>query len=215
METRFERKWKINKIYFNQLFNALRNSKFCFFNKYEPRWINSIYYDDVFFSSVKENLDGVKEKKKVRIRWYGDQYKTRTINLELKKKIGFICQKQKKKFLLKNPILNKKNLDYLKKEIIEKYPFFIKFNQVASTRYFRYYLISHNKKVRATIDTEIEYRKFDLNNDYLGKIKDKNIVLEFKYDTIHDEYCRRNFENNFLRFTKNSKYTNSFFWNNL
>ena len=86
METRFERKWKIKEKYYNQIFFSLQNSKFKFSKLYEPRWVNSIYYDDVFFNSIKQNLDGV-DKKKLRIRWYGNPAKTNSINLEIKKKL--------------------------------------------------------------------------------------------------------------------------------
>ena len=95
MEKRFERKWKIKEKYHNQISFALQNSQFKFLKLYEPRWVNSIYYDDVFFNSIKQNLDGV-NKKKLRVRWYGSQLKTKHINLELKKKNWTYRSKTKK-----------------------------------------------------------------------------------------------------------------------
>ena len=79
----------------------------------------------------------------------------------------------------------------------------------------RQYFISQNKKIRATVDTRIEYRNLNLNFENIGKIKDNNLILEFKYNSNDDDYCRKNLQNNFLRITKNSKYANSFFYNNL
>lgn len=214
MEKRFERKWKIKEKYHNQISFALQNSQFKFLKLYEPRWVNSIYYDDVFFNSIKQNLDGV-NKKKLRVRWYGSQLKTKHINLELKKKIGLIGVKQKKKIISKNFIFNKKNLLVLRDKIIKKYSFFINYQHTTSTRYLRQYFISENKKIRATVDTKIEYQRLDSNYKSVGKIKDNNLILEFKYNAADDDYCRKNLTNNFLRMTKNSKYTNSFFLNNL
>jgi len=141
METRFERKWKIKEKYYNQIFFSLQNSKFKFSKLYEPRWVNSIYYDDVFFNSIKQNLDGV-NKKKLRIRWYGDKTKTNSINLEIKKKIGLIGTKQTKKIVSKKFIFNKKNLQTLRDKIIKKYSFFINYQHTTSTRYLRQYFIS-------------------------------------------------------------------------
>jgi len=214
METRFERKWKIKEKYYNQIFFSLQNSKFKFSKLYEPRWVNSIYYDDCFFNSVKQNLDGV-NKKKLRIRWYGNQSKTNSINLELKKKTGLIGTKQTKKIISKNFTFNKKNLIILREKIIKKYSFFINYHHTTSTRYLRQYFISQNKKIRATVDTKIEYRHLNLNYENIGKIRDDNLILEFKYNTKDDDYCRKNLQNNFLRITKNSKYANSFFYNDL
>ena len=45
---------------------------FFFKEQYQNRKVNSIYFDDLNYSSIKQNLDGVSDKKKYRIRWYGD-----------------------------------------------------------------------------------------------------------------------------------------------
>lgn len=39
---------------------------------YSPRWVNSIYFDDVTFRSVRDNLTGLPERRKIRLRWYHD-----------------------------------------------------------------------------------------------------------------------------------------------
>lgn len=39
--------------------------------KYKKRTVNSLYFDDVDFSSVRDNLAGVSNRKKLRLRWYG------------------------------------------------------------------------------------------------------------------------------------------------
>ena len=40
---------------------------------YNDRRVNSIYFDDVDFSSVKDNLAGMPQRNKLRLRWYGLQ----------------------------------------------------------------------------------------------------------------------------------------------
>ena len=72
METRSEKKWKIDRQHFFQLINGLKSSYFCFRNHFEPRWINSIYFDDNFYTSIRQNLDGNYLKQKNRVRWYGE-----------------------------------------------------------------------------------------------------------------------------------------------
>lgn len=39
-------------------------------NTYPDRRVNSLYFDDVDFSSVRDNLAGVSDRKKIRLRWY-------------------------------------------------------------------------------------------------------------------------------------------------
>ena len=64
METRFEKKWKINGNYFYDIYRALTESNFNFIEQYDSRWVNSIYYDNDFFNSILQNLDGNELKKK-------------------------------------------------------------------------------------------------------------------------------------------------------
>ena len=70
---RFERKWTYDNVDNLMLHNVLLRSKFFFSIQYPKRKINSLYFDDLNYSSINENLDGVSEKKKYRIRWYGSK----------------------------------------------------------------------------------------------------------------------------------------------
>ena len=40
---------------------------------YDNRIVNSIYFDDVGFSSVRDNLSGITQRNKLRLRWYVNQ----------------------------------------------------------------------------------------------------------------------------------------------
>ena len=68
----------------------LKKSSFEFKKHYEPRWVNSIYYDDMFNNSVYQNLDGNQKKQKIRIRWYGKKNLILKPFIEIKKKTGFV-----------------------------------------------------------------------------------------------------------------------------
>ena len=111
-------------------------------------------------SSILANLDGVTDKKKVRIRWYGNSQIIDNSKLEIKRKSEFLVSKnnyeiklpkkfkfQKKYFIFKN-YLNEFN--ELKK--IVKSPF-----SLSSTHYLRSYFLSSNKLIRLTMDKNIEY----------------------------------------------------------
>ena len=42
-----------------------------FFEAFEPRLVNSIYFDTTAFHDVWDNINGFGNRKKIRIRWYG------------------------------------------------------------------------------------------------------------------------------------------------
>ena len=60
---RYERKWVFNSIDHNQLFILLNRSNFLFTNQFSDRQVNSIYFDDENYTSIKQNIDGISEKK--------------------------------------------------------------------------------------------------------------------------------------------------------
>lgn len=37
---------------------------------YQSRWVNSLYFDDTCFTAVRDNLAGISDRRKVRLRWY-------------------------------------------------------------------------------------------------------------------------------------------------
>tara|TARA_B100000787_G_scaffold111113_1_gene82695 strand:+ start:3411 stop:3617 length:207 start_codon:yes stop_codon:yes gene_type:complete len=61
---RFERKWVYKANEHLTLINTLIKSNLFFCKQYPDRKVNSIYFDDLNYSSIIENLDGVSKKKK-------------------------------------------------------------------------------------------------------------------------------------------------------
>ena len=84
---RYERKYILNTNQLNRLVSNLYSKNF--FELFDCRLINNIYFDDYSFSSVKENYDGLSVRKKVRIRWYGDFFLYQIKKLKLKIKMNF------------------------------------------------------------------------------------------------------------------------------
>ena len=99
---RYERKWVFNTIDHNQLFILLNRSNFFFSNQFTDRQVNSIYFDDEHYTSIKQNIEGISEKKKYRLRWYGDFRNIKNPTFEIKAKKGF--EVIKKNFVLPNNI---------------------------------------------------------------------------------------------------------------
>ena len=74
-KNRFERKWIYKSGDYLALINSLIRSNFFFSTQYPKRRVNSIYFDNANYSSIRQNLDGVSNKKKIRVRWYGEENK--------------------------------------------------------------------------------------------------------------------------------------------
>ena len=62
---------------------------------YPDRLVNSLYFDDLEFSSVKDNLSGVSDRRKFRLRWYEDNQvnENRFPEFELKIREGRLGRK--------------------------------------------------------------------------------------------------------------------------
>ena len=65
---------------------------------YPPRRVNSLYLDTLQLSSLNDNLDGLSERRKLRLRWYGDGSADVRPALELKHKRNLVGRK--KRYLL-------------------------------------------------------------------------------------------------------------------
>ena len=178
-----------------------------FKKSFPARSINSIYLDTLNFDFAKDNINGVGKRKKIRFRWYNEDYKN--IFLEEKNKQNFVVKKNIN--LLKNLqskgnfIQNLRNYFFLENK---KYKDF-NYKFILKTNYLRSYWISENKKIRATIDTNINTSPI---NDLYRKLHLSETILEFKFSQ-NDESFFRNFfyiKDLNLRSKKYSKYLQSF-----
>lgn len=209
---RYERKWVFRNINSLELVIALLRSKLLFNFQHQKRKVNSLYFDDRNFSSIRENLDGVSEKKKYRIRWYGNKNFILNPNFEIKKKKEFETNKKTFNFeeINKLSFVNEKNLNYIEELVNNKFKIKKKVFPILTTHYSREYFISNNNLIRATIDYNLESR---ILNNRIDKniLKNYNhyITLEIKYDTNLDYYVRNNLENINNRLSRNSKFVNS------
>jgi len=209
-DLRYERKWIFKNSNYHDILNKALQSKFLFNLQHPKRWINSIYFDDINNTSVIENLDGISNRSKFRLRWYGENnFILKNPKLEIKIKKNFLSYK--KIFSLKNlDKLNLKKTNHVKlinneiNNIIKKKLLFAKI----TTHYERLYLISCNKKIRATIDYNLNGTNFNcyFRNPIFKTTED--IILEFKYKREFDNYVRSNLQKISSRFSKNSKYIN-------
>ena len=71
---RNEIKIPVNKD-FNLYFDHWKDFQNKISRPYKDRLINSIYYDDESFTTAQNNLSGISNRRKYRIRWYDDGFK--------------------------------------------------------------------------------------------------------------------------------------------
>ena len=175
---------------------------------YSDRYITSIYIDNLNFDSAKDNINGVSERKKFRVRWYDDDLNK--IYFEQKNKNNFFVWKNIKKLELD---INKKNLINKIYELLSNNNKYIDTNynykMVLKINYKRSYFISDQGEFRATIDTEINTSPVLDFNKVIGL---PETILEFKFSKNSESYFRDFFSLRGLniRSKKYSKYIQSF-----
>ena len=201
---RYERKFILAAHRLNEFLASLYAQNY--FAKYPERRINNIYYDDYNFSSVSANLDGLSQRKKYRVRWYGEKEERTNKTLEIKVKNEFMNYKINVKLgLLKLNNLN--NINNLNNDIIKSLnenKEYYYHNLLLSKRptlfnsYKRMYFQNHNDDVRLTIDSDLYFFSPITNLN----LKEQNIIIEAKFNR------HVNFLNKFkdLSLTRYSKY---------
>jgi hypothetical protein len=70
-EYRYEIKYNLNHLQLAYIEKIIYNETF-FKKTFQNREVYSIYLDDSYLSSAKDNIIGVSERKKIRIRWYNN-----------------------------------------------------------------------------------------------------------------------------------------------
>lgn len=158
--------------------------------EHNTRFVNNIYFDTLNLNSLKENIIGLGNKTKVRLRWYGDD--DSKIFLEFKIKYNRIGKKiiipldiklnkinLKNVFtkqLLKNQYYNSEIVNFLNNKKL------IPLTKVSYKR--KYYKI--NNDLRFTYDEKINYSLYKVNN-FSKPLYDDFNVLEMKANSNGNE----------------------------
>lgn len=205
-ENRVEKKFVFGKYTEDFLKKILITNGFAKY--FVPRQISSIYLDTLNFDFAKDNINGVSRRKKIRFRWYNDDYSK--IYLEEKNKQNFFVKKNISKAI---DFVNQKDLvQNLKKYFLNLDKINNNFNYqfVLKTNYLRSYWISNDKKIRATIDTNLNTSPI---NNLSRRLELNETILELKFSPSNENFFRNLFiQNNFnLRSKKYSKYLQSFY----
>ena len=179
---RNEIKIPVNKD-FNLYFDEWKDFQNKVSRPYKDRYINSIYYDDDNFTTAQNNLSGISNRRKYRIRWYDNRFKDFFYEIKIKKnnlgkKISLKINQNEinldNLYSFNNYFLNRKEnkffLEYLGS---------FNLKPQLKVSYLRSYFL-YEGKIRITFDQDINY---SLQNGFskYNNIKDLMSVIEIKF----------------------------------
>jgi len=168
-----------------------------FKKRYHSRTVNSIYLDDLNYSSVRDNLSGVSERHKTRLRWYKDETTNElsTPVLEKKTRLGRLGSKSS----VSIPKIHKNLYNSTFFELINEIKNEISFDNYASLEYLIPTLsVSYNRKyyedcrgVRITLDDNIKFKScYSIHHKLaMGRQVDyKSKIVEVKFNPNMKNY---------------------------
>ncbi len=184
---RYEIKFVLNE---NMLVEYLQLAKTIgAFNKYPNRIVQSLYFDTINFDNIKDNLSGISNRNKLRLRWYSESSDSPV--LEIKNREGrvgnknkFIIEDIKTKDLesiscgeLKNKLFYYMNAKFPEENVFNKL-----YLPVIKVNYNREYLET-NSGIRLTLDKNICFKNISLNRpvEHFKETEYKTYILEIKF----------------------------------
>ena len=214
---RFERKFTIpNNFSSKEIEHQIKQNSALFREVFHQRQVNNIYLDTEGYNDYFDNVLGVSERKKIRVRWYGNTFgEIKKPVLEIKIKKGLVGDKWSYK--LKPLIIDKNFTNSYMQSIFKKseisLPILESQKMVTPTllnSYSRTYYLSADNRFRITLDFDLLYHEIDkrFNNFDKKPVKDKNKIVELKYGISDDNGAKEISTQFSFRLNKNSKYVN-------
>ncbi len=213
-EYRYERKFCTSELSYQEMENVLRHHPALFLEVYPARWVNNCYLDTAGMDSYEDNLSGVRDRVKARVRWYGELFGEipRPV-LELKVKQGMVGRKGR--FPLEGFTLDgsfsRGTLDLVFRRSampVEVRMEMLCLGPVLINRYLRRYFESADRKYRLTLDRQLEYYAVrSLRNTFAERLMNaEGLVVELKYAPEDEEGAARICGCLPLTMSRNSKY---------
>ena len=211
---RYERKFLVDELDDHEVRAIVKLHPSLFTQAYPPRFVNNIYLDSQDMANYVDNVSGVGDRRKVRIRWYGDLFGTidRPI-LEFKIKRGLVGTKEQHflaPFTLQRGFSNHTLERLLASDVLPELvqARLVDLNGVLVNRYYRWYYTTLDGRYRVTVDTNLSYHRVGyLKSSFAhNQVDHNNIVVELKYQS-QDEGSANRVSSHFpFRVTRNSKY---------
>jgi hypothetical protein len=213
-EFRYERKFLVDRLDVHRVRALVKLHPAMFYQPYPPRYVNNLYLDTEELDNYQENVSGVEERRKARIRWYGELFGlVERPMLEFKVKSGVVGTKAGypfAPFVLDERFSHRYYLDILRvanlPARVERY--LRGLHVVLCNRYYRWYYATRDGRFRVTVDTGMTfYQVRKVKNHFRHTYVDhRNVVVELKYGKAMDVEAERVSRVFPFSMTKNSKY---------
>jgi len=214
--SRYEIKFVTESFHYHNILNWLNQHGSCLKTEYPDRQVNNVYFDSYSHNSYCENIYGSSIKSKVRFRWYGPTKEPKVGSLEIKCKRNQLTWKLIYK-IQEDITKNGGNWKSIQSEIQRHVPMegkeWMDMNPlpVLINRYKRKYLISRDRKVRVTLDSNLKFydqsRKPFPNYSLKSNLPDV-IVVEIKFPQNLRDHVVQTFKDVPMRSSRFSKYVN-------
>jgi hypothetical protein len=192
---RQEKKYTFSITNLSEVKKNIQDSVNSISKSYEDRYVNSLYFDSYDYLNYEENLGGLSNRSKARLRWYSKKPflnidKETNMYFEIKIKRNLFGSKLIHKFKFSNDTIlfdNYSIINYLRKILPLSFLPYIDHCSIMSlgVSYEREYFETYTKNLRLTIDKNIKFIRpnfFDVFN--FKEIETYNLdygVLELKF----------------------------------
>lgn len=189
---RFERKFPFNHLQLPLARISILSNPALFSVLYEPRWVHNIYFDSIDLKSYHENVNGVSERKKLRIRWYQKDNLPNSIpHLEYKLKKNSVGTKKtielnSELFPFFTPTFKLNNELLIAFKNIKEFQNTEYSKPVFHNYYYREYYISNDKKFRLTLDSQLRFENLSTLIIATKQVKSDYAIIELKYNIVDD-----------------------------
>ena len=204
---RYERKYVTDKLKVEELEDYVLSHPGLFRPIYYPRQVISIYFDTEELDYYHQNILGVQQRRKVRVRWYEHGSQISAMQIEVKIREGEVMKKAK--FFLSKKVAEV-DLDEIRRLMEKKLMGLVAevdlLKPVVVAGYERRYFLSKSLGVRITLDDDLRFQA--MGDWQAGRITSEwdLKVLECKYGIESDFEFVRVAERLPLRVSKSSKY---------
>ena len=166
-----------------------------FIKNWPDRVVNNVYFDSPTFYLYHLSSEGISDRKKIRIRWYGDTFgENIPAFLEVKSKMGLVVEKLNCRLgnlkITPDRILKNGFNDVIPRTVpVNLYSDLQVMKPVLVNRYLRRYYTSTRMDIRITIDSDLEFAlpRQTVHSRFSGRYCSDRI-LEIKYPAGLDEY---------------------------
>lgn len=201
---RFEKKYRIESEEVALVKQQLRLHPIGLRKIFPDRQVNNIYFDTPDLSTYRQNVAGINQRKKFRLRWYGEKLKQiKDAVFEIKIKDNELGRKEYTYF----GSTQLSDIQEITKKINTTHICDVLLRPTILNNYQRSYYGTADQKFRVTVDWDLRYAGLHVAGQLLYLTPPENaVIVEVKYDAELDNAAERIFKYLPYRQTKNSKY---------